>query len=49
MAKGLYKSKLPSGAEIAYVEKENGKTLGVMRDRYEEQGYEPLYDDLPEK
>lgn len=49
MANGVYRTKLPNGSEVAYVEKENGKTIGVMRDRYEAQGYTPSYEELPEK
>lgn len=46
---GVYRSKLPNGAEVAYVDKGQGKTIGVLRDRYIEQGYTPAFEELPEK
>ena len=49
MSQGVYRTTLPNGTEVAYVDKGNGKTIGVMRDRYEEQGYAPSFDDLPQQ
>ena len=47
--KGVYKSTLPNGMEVAYVDKGVGKPLGIPRESYESNGYSPSYDDLPEK
>lgn len=47
--KGLHRSTLPNGMEVAYVDKGVGKPLGIPRDRYEQQGYEPAFDKLPEQ
>ena len=47
--KGVYRSKLPNGTEVAFVDKGVGKPFGLMRDRYEEQGYQPRFEDLPEQ
>lgn len=49
MTKGVYRTTLPNGTEVAYVDKGDGKTIGLMRDRYESQGYKPVFDKLPEK
>lgn len=48
MDNGVYRTTLPNGTEVAYVDK-GGKTIGVMRERYEEQGYKPAFEDLPAK
>ena len=48
-AKGLHRATLPNGMEVAYIDKGVGKPLGIPRDRYEEQGYEPAYEELPVK
>ena len=47
--KGLHRTKLPNGMEVAYVDKGVGKPIGVPRDRYEAQGYQPAFDKLPEQ
>ncbi|MEM9318540.1 MAG: hypothetical protein AAGA70_05995 [Pseudomonadota bacterium] len=47
--KGVHRSRLPNGAEVAFVDKGVGKPFGIMRDRYEEQGYQPPFDELPER
>lgn len=47
--KGLYRTTLPNGMEAAYVDKGVGKPFGIPRASYEEQGYKPDYEDLPEK
>lgn len=47
--KGLYRKTLPNGMEVAYVDKGVGKPFGLPRDRYEEQGYKPDFDTLPEE
>lgn len=47
--KGLHRTKLPNGMEVAYVDKGVGKPIGVPRDRYEAQGYQPAFDTLPEQ
>lgn len=47
--KGVYRSKLPNGAEVAYIDKGVGKPLGILRERYEEQGYKPSFEKLPEQ
>lgn len=49
MSQGVYRTKLPNGAEVAYIDKGNGKTIGVMRDRYEAQGYVPAFEELPQQ
>lgn len=49
VTKGVNRATLPDGTEIAYIDKGIGNPLGIPRARYEEQGYEPAYDDLPEK
>jgi len=48
-AKGLHRKTLPNGTEVAYIDKGVGSPLGILRDRYEEQGYEPAFEKLPEK
>ena len=49
MSNGLYRTTLPNGSEVAYVEKAEGQTIGLLRDRYEAQGYTPAFEELPEK
>lgn len=46
---GVYRTKLPNGVEVAYVDKGVKNPIGIARERYEEQGYKPPYDELPEK
>ena len=46
---GIYRTKLENGTVVAYVDKGIGSPIGVSRERYEEQGYTPAFDDLPEK
>ena len=48
-AKGLWKTTHPSGMEIAYIDKGVGSPLGIPRERYEANGYQPPFDKLPEK
>lgn len=46
---GVYRTVLDNGMEVAYVDKGIGKPLGLPRNVYEEKGYAPSYEDLPEK
>jgi len=46
---GLYRTTLPNGSEVAYVDKGVGKPFGILRDRYETEGYTPAFEELPEK
>lgn len=50
-AKGLYRtSTAESGAEYVFVDYGTPSSLGeIPRQRYEEQGYEPPFNDLPTK
>lgn len=41
---------MANGMEVAFVDKGMGTApIGIPRDRYEAQGYEPPYENLPEK
>jgi len=44
---GVYRSTHSSGMEVAFVDKGLGKPIGIPRDRYEEKGYQPSFEDLP--
>lgn len=48
-ATGLYRSTHSSGMEIAFVDKGVGKPFGIPRDRYEAAGYQPPFENLPQK
>jgi len=48
-ATGLYRTTHTSGAEIVFVDKGLGAPLSITRERYEECGYEPPFDKLPQK
>jgi hypothetical protein len=48
-AKGLYRTTLPNGMEVAYVDKGVGNPLGMPRELYEQAGHKPPFDDLPKK
>lgn len=48
-AKPLYRTTLPSGIEVAYVDKGLTNPLGLTRELYEKAGYTPAFDDLPRK
>lgn len=47
--KGLYRTELANGMQVAYVDKGVGKPFGIPRDNYESQGYKPAFDSLPKK
>ena len=47
--KGLYRTTLPNGMEVVYVDKGMKNPLGMTRENYEAAGYEPAYDKLPQK
>ena len=47
--KGIYRTVHTNGMEIAFVDKGVGTPLGIPRERYETNGYQPPYDSLPEK
>ena len=51
MAKGVYRTKTPeSGAEYAWMDYGTPSNLGeIPRARYEEQSYEPPFEELPTK
>ena len=46
---GLYRTKLPNGTDVAYVDKGQGKTIGLTRESYEQKGYQPDFEALPEQ
>lgn len=46
--KGVYRTVI-NGMEVAYVDKGVGNPLGIPRARYEEQGYQPPFEELPEQ
>lgn len=46
---GVYRTVHTNGMEIAFVDKGVGKPLGIPRERYEANGYQPPFDALPEK
>jgi hypothetical protein len=48
-AKPLYRTTLPNGMEVAYVDKGTKNPLGLTRELYEKGGYSPAFDDLPQK
>lgn len=47
--KGLYRQKHANGMEFAFIDKGVGKPFGIPRASYEQQGYAPKYDELPEQ
>jgi hypothetical protein len=48
--KGVYRLKRPpSGAEYAYVHGIRSKVGQIPREKYEERGYKPPFDQLPTK
>jgi len=47
-AKGVYRT-TASGMEVAFIDKGIGSPIGIPRERYEESGYKPAFDALPEK
>jgi hypothetical protein len=46
---GLYRSVHSSGMEIAFVDKGVGKPFGIPRENYEKNGYQPPFEQLPQK
>lgn len=48
-AKPLYRTTLPNGMEVAYVDKGTKNPLGLTRELYEKGGYKPAFDDLPKQ
>ena len=48
-AKPLYRTTLPNGMEVAYVDKGTKSPLGLTRELYERAGYAPTFDELPQK
>lgn len=48
-AKPLYRTILPNGMEVAYVDKGTKSPLGLTREMYEKSGYTPAFEDLPKK
>ncbi|MEO8530002.1 MAG: hypothetical protein ABI459_02160 [Deltaproteobacteria bacterium] len=47
--KGLYRTTLPNGMEVAYVDKGFKNPLGLTREMYEAAGHQPPYEELPKK
>ena len=47
--KPLYRTTLPNGMEVAYVDKGLANPLGLTRELYEKGGYKPPFDELPVK
>ena len=48
-SKPLYRTILPNGMEVAYIDKGMKNPLGLTREMYEKAGYQPVFDDLPPK
>jgi hypothetical protein len=48
-AKPLYRTTLPNGMEVAYVDKGTANPLGLTREMYEKAGYQPPFEELPKK
>jgi hypothetical protein len=48
-AKPLYRTTLPNGMEVAYVDKGTKSPLGLTREMYEKAGHQPPFDELPKK
>lgn len=48
-SKGLYRTVLPNGMEVAYVDKGTKFPLGLPREAYVAAGHKPPYEELPEK
>lgn len=48
-ATGVSRTQLPNGMEFAYIDKGVGKPMGIPREQYDAKGYQPAYDELPEK
>ncbi len=48
-ATGVYRTVHTSGMEIAFIDKGVGTQIGIPRDRYEANGYQPPFESLPQK
>ena len=48
-ATGLYRTVHTNGMEIAFIDKGLGTPLGIPRERYESNGYQPPFESLPKK
>ncbi|SMX45323.1 hypothetical protein [Actibacterium lipolyticum] len=46
---GVNRTKLANGLEFAFIDKGVGKLIGIPREQYEANGYQPPFESLPEK